>query len=102
MTETHEITTFQYDLLRAVATLGTPSGQRVRRYIEEDYETDVPHSRVYQDLTDLSEAGFLGKGWKNGRESEYDLTDAGLDLLTERVLELSDPLDDVQVVISSE
>ncbi|MCO8254516.1 PadR family transcriptional regulator [Haladaptatus sp. AB618] len=70
---------FKRDLLYAIRDLERdepPKGLTVKRVLEDDYETEINHSRLYQNLDHLVESGLLDKGRKNGRTNEYRTTDA--------------------------
>ncbi|WP_231183545.1 helix-turn-helix transcriptional regulator [Haladaptatus sp. DYF46] len=76
---------FKRDLLYAIRALERdepPKGLTVKRVLEADYSTDINHSRLYQNLDQLVDAGLLEKGHKDERTNEYETTDA-----TRRMLE---------------
>ena len=79
-----ELTGFQRDILYCVAGAETPSGPTVRQALEEYQSAEVNHSRVYQNLSDLIEEGYLTKGSINDRTNRYELTAAGRQLLVDR------------------
>lgn len=44
----HYLTGFQRDLLYVIADLGEPTGVAIRATLEEYYQTDIRHGRVYR------------------------------------------------------
>jgi len=79
-----ELTGFQRDILYCVAGAETPSGPTVRQALEEYHSGEVTHSRLYKNLGDLVEDGYLTKGSINDRTNSYELTAAGRQLLADR------------------
>jgi len=82
---------FQRDLLYAVRALerdgDAPKGLAVKRRLEAEYDEELNHSRLYQNLDALVQKGLVAKGKKDDRTNEYATTDAGrgmLDRVTER------------------
>ncbi|WP_423745131.1 helix-turn-helix transcriptional regulator (plasmid) [Haladaptatus sp. SPP-AMP-3] len=76
---------FKRDILYAIRALERdepPKGLTVKRVLEDDYSTGINHSRLYQNLGQLVDAGLLEKGQKDERTNEYETTDA-----TRRMLE---------------
>lgn len=77
-----ELTGFQRDILAVVADVGTPYGLRIKRELEHEYQTEINHGRLYPNLNDLVEAGFLEKSERDKRTNEYTLSSAGRRALT--------------------
>ncbi|WP_049970803.1 helix-turn-helix transcriptional regulator [Haladaptatus cibarius] len=76
---------FKRDILYAVRTLerdDPPKGLTVMHALEADYDTEINHSRLYQNLDQLVESGLLDKGQKDERTNEYETTEP-----TRRMLE---------------
>lgn len=73
------VTGFKRDLLLTVARLsGTnPNGQAVKQELQEHYGEPVNHGRLYRNLDELVEAGFVRKLPLDGRTNVYRLTSRG-------------------------
>jgi PadR family transcriptional regulator PadR len=69
-----DLTGFQRDLLYVVAGLEEPHGLAVKDELEEYYEKDVHHGRLYPNLDTLVEKGLLEKRAKDLRTNAYSLT----------------------------
>ncbi|WP_135855213.1 helix-turn-helix transcriptional regulator [Halorussus salinus] len=76
---------FERDLLYAVRALerdgDAPKGLAVKELLETEYDEELNHSRLYQNLDGLVECDLLEKGKKDNRTNEYGTTDEGRDLL---------------------
>lgn len=72
------LTAFQRDVLRIVSLLdGEPKGLAVKARLEQEYDEEINHGRLYPNLDELQEMGLLLKGQKDERTNAYALTDAG-------------------------
>lgn len=89
-TDLADLTGFQRDLLNAIAANGgtpdaddekCPYGLAIKRQIEEWRGYDVTHGRLYPNLDDLTEAGFVSKHDLDRRTNGYRVTDAGVDAI---------------------
>lgn len=80
----HHLTGFQRDILYTVAGLGDPNGNDIKRSLDDYYEIEVFHGRLYPNLDQLVELGLLEKGKKNERDNEYTISDAGLAVVNAR------------------
>lgn len=71
------MTGFKRNLLFALSELeGTnPCGQDVKSALSEYHEEEVKHGRLYQNLSDLVDAGYVEKTPLDGRTNAYRLTD---------------------------
>jgi len=89
-----DLTLFQIEALRAIATVSDPaSGVEVHDQLESFYGSGFPHSRLYSNLDDLVEQGLVQKGQINRRSNSYELTSAGVRFLEDRLDELSEAID---------
>ncbi|WP_018259314.1 PadR family transcriptional regulator [Halomicrobium katesii] len=81
MTTWFDRTGFQRDLLHAIAALDAddelPYGLAIRAWLGERYSDPVNHSRLYQNLNTLEEAGLIETEAVDDRTNAYRLTDAG-------------------------
>lgn len=84
MSTIHELRGFQRDLLFVISGLTDPNGQEIRAEMERSLAEDVQHGRMYSNLNDLVEMGFVEKGRQNGRTNRYTLTDRGRDVIESR------------------
>ena len=80
----NDLTAFQRDLLRVIGGMDEPIGLDIKEEIEDYYEADVNHGRLYPNLDTLVSRGFLNKSEKDGRSNKYEITSDGISLLQER------------------
>jgi DNA-binding PadR family transcriptional regulator len=73
----YDLTGFQRDLLYVVAGLDKPHGLGIKQELEEYYEKDINHGRLYPNLDTLVEKGFVQKDQKDNRTNEYLLSRQG-------------------------
>ncbi|WP_138797371.1 PadR family transcriptional regulator [Halostella sp. PRR32] len=73
----HDLTGFQRDLLYTITGLDEPHGLAIKEEMEEYYETDVHHGRLYPNLDTMADKGLVNKSMKDRRTNEYELTDRG-------------------------
>lgn len=73
----HDLTGFQRDLLYVVSGLGDPHGLAIKDDLENYYETEVHHGRLYPNLDTLVDKGLIEKSQKDRRTNLYTLTQRG-------------------------
>lgn len=73
-----ELTAFQKNILRVLAEKPR-YGLAIKRELEAYYDDEVNHGRLYPNLDDLVEAGFVEKSALDKRTNEYGLTEEGLE-----------------------
>lgn len=73
----YDLTGFQRDLLYTIAGLDGPHGLAIKEAMEEYYEKDVHHGRLYPNLDTLVDKGLVRKSTKDQRTNEYQLTNRG-------------------------
>jgi len=73
----YDLTGFQRDLLIVIAGLEDPHGLAVKEELEDYYESDVNHGRLYPNLDELVSKGLVEKGRKDRRTNVYRLTARG-------------------------
>jgi len=73
----HDLTGFQRDLLYVIASLDEPHGLAIKEELEEYYEKEIHHGRLYPNLDTLVEKGLVEKGEKDRRMNVYTLTRRG-------------------------
>ncbi|MBO4249475.1 helix-turn-helix transcriptional regulator [Halomicrobium sp. IBSBa] len=80
MTEWHALSAFQRDLLTAIAAVDDePYGLALKEYLDERYPDSINHSRLYQNLDRLADAGLvtIDRHALDKRTNAYRLTDDG-------------------------
>lgn len=78
------LTAFQRDCLYVIGGLDQPKGTAILDGLDEYYEAEIYHGRLYPSLDNLVEAGLVSKGEKDDRTNEYQLTEQGIELLQQR------------------
>lgn len=73
----NDLTGFQRDLLYAIAGLSDPHGLAVKTALENYYEKEIHHGRLYPNLDTLVEKGLVEKGQKDNRTNVYKLSARG-------------------------
>jgi PadR family transcriptional regulator PadR len=61
-----------------------PHGLAIKEELEQYYESEVHHGRLYPNLDELVEKGLVEKGQKDRRTNVYSLTERGSRELTAR------------------
>jgi DNA-binding PadR family transcriptional regulator len=79
-----ELTAFQQSIL-AILAEEARYGLAVKRELEEYYDADVNHGRLYPNLDDLVEMGLVEKSALDRRTNQYALTEAGHDAIVNRL-----------------
>lgn len=97
-----ELTAFQRDLLYVIADLDRPYGLGIKRELESYYGSDVNHGRLYPNLDELVEAGFLQKEALDDRTNAYRLTEEGSALIDRRREWEDDKLADETTPVTAE
>lgn len=80
----HDLTGFQRDMLFIIAGLHEPHGLAVKEELDEYYESEINHGRLYPNLEALVEKGFIEKGKHDDRTNSYILTRRGEREITAR------------------
>lgn len=79
------LTAFKRDCLTTIrafeASGHAPKGLEIHEVAEAERGDEIPHSRIYQNLTDLEEAGLIDIGSKDKRTNEYTLSEHGREVL---------------------
>jgi DNA-binding PadR family transcriptional regulator len=73
----HDLTGFQRDLLFAIAGQDEPHGLAIKEELEEYYEKEIHHGRLYPNLDTLVDKGLVEKGELDRRTNYYTLTSRG-------------------------
>ena len=80
----HDLTGFQRDLLYVVNGLDEPHGLAVKDELEDYYEKEIHHGRLYPNLDTLVDKGLIEKGEVDRRTNYYTLTQRGQREITAR------------------
>lgn len=73
----HDLTGFQRDLLLIISGLNEPKGLDINEKVEQYYESEIRHGRLYPNLDTLVNKGLVKKGQHDLRTNKYVLTDHG-------------------------
>ena len=73
----YDLTAFQRDLLYVIAGLDEPHGLAIKEELEEYYEKEIHHGRLYPNLDTLVDKGLVEKGELDRRTNFYTLTRRG-------------------------
>lgn len=71
-----DLTAFQRDLLWTLDHEGGRKGLALLDELEDYYDEDLNHGRLYPNLQKLEEQGWIDVGARDRRTNEYRLTDA--------------------------
>lgn len=73
----YDLTGFQRDLLYVIGGRDDPHGLAIKEVLEEYYETEIHHGRLYPNLDTLVDKGLVEKGQRDRRTNYYALTQRG-------------------------
>jgi PadR family transcriptional regulator PadR len=73
----HDLTGFQRDQLYVIAGREQPHGLAIKDELEDYYEKEIHHGRLYPNLDTLVEKGLVEKGQEDRRTNYYELTRRG-------------------------
>ncbi|MDQ2052637.1 PadR family transcriptional regulator [Natronolimnohabitans sp. A-GB9] len=73
----YDLTGFQRDLLYAIAGQEQPHGLAIKTELEQYYEKEIHHGRLYPNLDTLVDKGLVEKGAKDRRTNYYSITRRG-------------------------
>jgi PadR family transcriptional regulator PadR len=73
----HDLTGFQRDVLYVIAGSDEPHGLAVKEELEDYYEKEIHHGRLYPNLDTLVDKGLIEKGQKDKRTNIYSVTSRG-------------------------
>ena len=79
-----DLTGFQRDALYVVAGLEEPHGLAIKDELEEYYESEINHGRLYPNLDRLVDKGLIEKGELDKRTNFYTVTRRGRGVLEAR------------------
>ncbi|OVE82953.1 PadR family transcriptional regulator [Natronolimnobius baerhuensis] len=73
----YDLTGFQRDLLYTVAGQDNPHGLAIKDELEDYYEKEIHHGRLYPNLDTIVDKGLVEKGQEDRRTNFYTLTKRG-------------------------
>lgn len=73
----HDLTGFQRDLLYVIAGKEDPHGLALKDELEQYYEGEIHHGRLYPNLDTLVDKGLVKKGNVDQRTNYYTITKRG-------------------------
>lgn len=73
----HDLTKFQRDLLYVIAGLDKPHGLAIKDQLDDYYESEIHHGRLYPNLDTIVDKGLIEKGEKDRRTNSYQITRRG-------------------------
>jgi len=73
----YDLTGFQRDLLYTIAGQDEPHGLAIKEELEDYYEKEIHHGRLYPNLDTLVDKGLVEKSQRDRRTNEYILTRRG-------------------------
>lgn len=76
-----DLSTFQTEMLYALARDGPLYGLAIKRRLEGRYDEKINHGRLYPNLDRLVDAELIDKTKRDDRTNEYSLTEGAKDLL---------------------
>jgi len=80
----YDLTGFQRDLLYVICGFDKPSGQTIKDDLENYYQEEINHGRLYPNLDALVTKSFVDKGQIDRRTNYYAITEKGRRLIAER------------------
>jgi DNA-binding PadR family transcriptional regulator len=80
----HDLTAFQRDILYVLSGSDDAYGLAIKQELEDYYEGEVNHGRLYPNLDDLVEQGLIEKGQLDRRTNSYNLTESGRSAIEKR------------------
>ena len=79
-----QLSDFQYTILCTLAERPM-YGLELKEVMQATYGTEINHGRLYPNLNELAERGYLDKSKLDNRSNEYAITEQGLFMVLERI-----------------
>ncbi|SDD95507.1 PadR family transcriptional regulator [Natrinema hispanicum] len=73
----YDLTKFQRDILYVIAGQDEPHGLAIKDELEEYYENEIHHGRLYPNLDTVVDKGLVEKGEVDKRTNYYTITARG-------------------------
>ena len=80
-----ELTAFQRDVLVVLNDVDGLNGREIKEKLEREGDREVHHARLYTNLNELLDDGYVDKSSLDGRTNEYSVTEKGTDALRTRL-----------------
>lgn len=80
----YDLSGFQRDLLYVIAGLDAPHGLAIKSELNDYYQKEVHHGRLYPNLDSLVTKGLVKKGQRDRRTNYYTLTRRGRQKIEDR------------------
>ncbi|APX98567.1 PadR family transcriptional regulator [Natronorubrum daqingense] len=74
----YDLTGFQRDILYVISGQEEPHGLAIKEELEQYYESEVHHGRLYPNLDQLVDKGLVEKGEVDRRTNFYAITSRGI------------------------
>ncbi|MWV63422.1 PadR family transcriptional regulator [Halorubrum sp. JWXQ-INN 858] len=107
-TAARDLTAFQQNILTILAEKPR-YGLAVKRELEAYYDSEVNHGRLYPNLDDLVEMGFVEKSELDKRTNQYELTADGHDAVLgqiewvlERFVTDEERVDEIRAILADQ
>ncbi|EMA44881.1 PadR family transcriptional regulator [Halococcus saccharolyticus] len=79
-----DLTAFQQNIL-VILSDEPMYGLAIKRQLEEYYDSEVNHGRLYPNLDDLVELDLVAKSELDKRTNQYELTDPGYEAVVDKL-----------------
>jgi DNA-binding PadR family transcriptional regulator len=73
----YDLTGFERDLLYTIVGQDDPHGLAIKEELEDYYESEIHHGRLYPNLDQLVDKGLVEKGELDRRTNYYTVTRRG-------------------------
>jgi len=73
----YDLTGFQRDLLVVITGMDEPNGLEIKDEIENYYEKEIHHGRLYPNLDTIVDKGLVEKGQADRRTNYYTINRRG-------------------------
>ena len=73
----YDLTAFQRDVLYTIAGQDEPHGLAIKDELEDYYESEIHHGRLYPNLDEVVDKGLVEKGELDKRTNYYTITARG-------------------------
>lgn len=80
----YNLTGFQRDLLYVIAGMNEPHGLAVKSSIEDYYDKNINHGRLYPNMDTLVDFGYVEKNKFDKRTNKYTITKEGKKVIQQR------------------
>lgn len=82
--DVYDLTGFQRDILYVTAGQKEPHGLAIKEELDQYYESEIHHGRLYPNIDELVDKGLFKKGEVDRRTNFYTVTSRGIRELESR------------------